>query len=355
MRICIAGGGLFGCTAAIHLARAGHDVHLYEPNEVMGAASAVNQGRVHLGHHYPRSGATVSECQAALASFRAEYGDAIIDTGRHYYAIAKEGSKVSGLEYVAFCMRHRLSFASAFDCSLIATDAVDVVLSVEESRLDLEDLRAIVERRLAKERVTVHFEPATRSLRDKYDWIVIAAYASTNDVASELGARVEPLQFEVVEKPLLRMPSKFRGVGIVIMDGEFCCIDPYGQSGLHVMGHVKHAIHAANVGLRATIPRHLKDYLNCGLIVAPEHTRIKDFIEAGMKFIPGLRDAEHAGSMYTIRSVLPNREADDGRPTLVERIGNNIIRVFSGKLGCATVAAQQVGDIIGGVVKREAA
>src|SRR5688572_9930770 len=109
MRVAVCGGGLFGATAAIHLARAGHDVHIYEPNEIMGAASSVNQTRVHAGFHYPRSDATARECQASLASFRSEYGDAIIDQGRHYYAIAKEGSKVSGLEYVAFCMRHGLT------------------------------------------------------------------------------------------------------------------------------------------------------------------------------------------------------------------------------------------------------
>jgi hypothetical protein len=355
LKTVVCGGGLFGATAAIHLARAGHEVHLYEPSEVMGAASAVNQGRVHLGHHYPRSGATVSECQAALSSFRAEYGDAIVTGGRHYYAIAKEGSKVSGLEYVAFCMRHGLSFASAYDCGFVASDAVDVVLSVEESRIDLEDLRAIVERRLAKEGVTVHFEPATQSLRDKFDWIVIAAYASTNEVASEFGARVEPFQFEVVEKPLVRMPSKFRNTGIVIMDGEFCCIDPYGNTDLHVMGHVKHAIHAANVGLKAIVPPHLKDYLNCGLVVNPEHTRFQDFIDAGVKFIPGLRDAEMVGSMWTVRAVLPYRDETDERPTLVRQCGERIVSIFSGKLSTATVAAQQVTDIIGGAAKREAA
>jgi hypothetical protein len=354
MRVAIAGGGLFGCTAAIHLASAGHEVHLYEPNEIMGAASAVNQGRGHQGFHYPRSPETVRECQAALASFRAEYGDAIIDGGRHYYAIAKEGSKVSGLDYVAFCMRHGLGFMDASP-SVINQDAVSVTLSVEESRIDLHHLRAIVARRLEESGVTIHMEPATRSLRSKFDAIVVAAYASTNAVAFDLGARVEPFQFEVIEKPLLRMPSKFQDIGIVIMDGEFCCIDPYGTSGLHVMGHVKHAIHHASVGLSPEIPRHLKDYLNCGLVVAPEHTRFKDFIEAGMKFIPGLVDAEMVGSFYTVRTVLPHRDETDERPTLVRRLDDQIVSVFSGKLSTASVAAQQVTAIIGGVEKQEAA
>jgi hypothetical protein len=354
MRVGVAGGGLFGCTSAVHLARAGHEVHLYEPNEIMGAASAVNQGRVHQGWHYPRSAATVQECQAALSSFRAEYGDAIIDGGRHYYAIAKEGSKVSGLDYVAFCMRHGLSFMDASP-SVINQDAVSVTLSVEESRIDLHRLRAIVERRLEDAGVTVHLEPATRSLRSTCDAIVIAAYASTNIVAFDLGARVEPFQFEVVEKPLLRMPNKFRDIGIVIMDGEFCCLDPYGTSGLHVMGHVKHAIHHANVGLDADIPRHLKDYLNCGLVVNPKHSRFEAFRKAGMEFIPGLADADFIGSMWTVRAVLPNRDATDERPTLIRRLDNQVVSIFSGKLSTACVAAQQVTDIIGGVEKREAA
>jgi glycine/D-amino acid oxidase-like deaminating enzyme len=354
LKIAVAGGGLFGATAAIHLARAGHEVHLYEPNEIMGAASAVNQARLHQGFHYPRSVATLSECQAALSSFRAEYGEAIIRTGRHYYAIAKEGSKVSGMEYVAFCMRHGLTFASGFRCNLINSQSVQATLSVDEARIDLEELRAIVERRLRKEGVTVHLEPATRSLRSEFDAIVIAAYAATNDVASELGASVEPFQFEVVEKPLVRMPSKFRDCGIVIMDGEFCCLDPYGHTGLHVMGHVKHAIHHANVGLTPEVPRHLKDYLNCGLVVAPEHTRFQAFIEAGREFIPGLADAEHVGSFYTTRAVLPNVDATDCRPTLVHRLDEKIVRIFSGKLGTAVLAAREVVSMVG-VEKREAA
>ena len=354
MRIAVVGGGLFGSTAAIHLARAGHEVHLYERNGLLQAASGISQFRLHQGFHYPRSPETVKECQSALASFRAEYGEAIIDGGRHYYAIAKEGSKVSGLEYVAFCMRHGLSFMDASP-SVINQEAVSVTLSVEESRLDLRRLREIVEWKLAGAGVRVHLEPATGDLPARFDEIVIAAYASTNEVASILGARQELFQFEVVEKPVVRMPSSFRDVGIVIMDGEFCCIDPYGSTGLHVMGHVKHSIHHASVGFRPEIPPYLQDYLHCGLVRNPEHSRFEDFRRAGMLFIPGLAEAEHVGSMWVVRAVLPNRDADDARPTLVSRIGVGVTRIFSGKLGCACDAAKQVTDIIGGIEKREAA
>ena len=85
MRVAVVGGGLFGATAAIYLARDGHDVHLYERSGgLLSAASSINQLRLHSGYHYPRSPETIRECQDGLASFRAEYGPAVIDAGEQY-------------------------------------------------------------------------------------------------------------------------------------------------------------------------------------------------------------------------------------------------------------------------------
>ena len=55
---------------------------------------------------------------------------------------------------------------------------------------------------------------------------------------------------------------------------------------------------------------------------------------------------EHIGSMYTIRTVLPNVEKTDTRPTLVNKINDNIITVFSGKIGNCIEAANQVESLI---------
>ena len=54
MRIAVIGGGLFGSTAAIYAARAGHDVHLFEakPSLMLGA-TAGTYARLHRGYHYP--------------------------------------------------------------------------------------------------------------------------------------------------------------------------------------------------------------------------------------------------------------------------------------------------------------
>jgi hypothetical protein len=215
---------------------------------------------------------------------------------------------------------------------------------VDEPRIDLHGLRFIVVDRIDKLGVDVCYGPAPSTLLDDFDRIVIAAYAGTNAVVDMLGLEPEPHQFEVVEKPVLRMPSMWDDVGLVILDGPFCCIDPFARTGLHLMGHVVHAIHAANTGYWPEVPEHLEPLLNHAMIAAKHLgsvTRFPLMQEDGERFIPALADAEHLGSMFTVRCVLPHRDETDERPTLVHRLDDQVVRIFSGKLGTAVVAARQ--------------
>ena len=50
--------------------------------------------------------------------------------------------------------------------------------------------------------------------------------------------------------------------------------------------------------------------------------------------------------MYTVRTVLPDRDATDERPTLVSQIDEQVIQVFSGKLGNCVEAARAVAELI---------
>jgi len=61
LKIAVAGAGIYGATAAIRLRELGHQVDLFDPLGVMGAASAINQYRLHAGYHYPRSPETIHE------------------------------------------------------------------------------------------------------------------------------------------------------------------------------------------------------------------------------------------------------------------------------------------------------
>jgi hypothetical protein len=342
LRVAVVGGGIFGCTAAIHAQRAGHEVHLFEKtNGLMHAASAVNQFRLHYGYHYPRSAETITECREGVKSFLTEYGDCVV-AGKTVYAVAKDGSRLRASEYIQALEENGLPF----DAADFANQNLAVAIAGREARIEPANLRRLVADRLPG--IILRYRaPAYRGMRDEFDAIIVACYAGSNDVALELGYAVEPFQYEVIEKPVIQLPAKYKDFSIVVMDGEFCSLDPYGSTGLHLMGHVKHAIHSSNTGLEPEVADELVQYLNSGIIKDPKGSRWPQFLEAGKQFIPALKRAEYLGSMFTVRAVLPDMDKTDARPTLVERMDEQVIRVFSGKIGTCVDAARMAVEMIG--------
>lgn len=345
MRIAVVGGGIFGVTAAYKLAEAGHQVELFEKErDILQAASGINQMRLHRGYHYPRSSETVLSCLRAEQSFRATYAPAVIDGAAHYYCIAAQGSLVSASQFLDFCDTHGLEYAEEYP-TFVARESVELSVRVKEGCLDPVVLRALCMERLAAHGVRVHlgFEASAAQL-ESYEKVVVATYASINGLVPDGVGR--QYQFEVCEKPVVRLPESLRSSSVVIMDGPFMCVDRYGRSDLALMGNVVHAIHHTNTGLKAVVPSALQPLLNQGIISDPPVTNYAAFRESAAQFIPEIAEAQHIGSMFTVRTVLPHLEATDARPTMVESLDERTIVIFSGKIGNCVDAADQVVRLI---------
>ncbi len=348
MKIAVVGAGIFGATVAIKLARAGHKVDLYEKEgEILSAASGINQYRLHRGYHYPRSKATALSSKYSENAFRQEYGEAVIDSDEHYYSIAKNGSKVTGEEFLSFCKECELEHEKVDLNDHLHPEHVDLTIKGVESIINPFKLRELAKAKLKETGVNLIlntlFLPAQIA---GYDFAINCAYANANFILEAYTEAKRDYQFEVCEKPVLKLPAKYAGKSIVIMDGPFFCIDPYGDTGLHVMGNVVHAIHATNVGEFPIVPEEIKPLLNKGIIENPPVTNIKYFLEMAEKFMPDLKASQYQGSMFTIRTVLPNVDKTDERPTLVSKIGDKIINVFSGKIGNCVEAAEEVLKLV---------
>ena len=346
-RIAVIGGGIFGATAAICAARPGHDVHLFEQRqELLQAASGINQYRLHRGYHYPRSADTARSCREAERSFLDEYADAVISGTRHLYGVAKVDSKVSYANYLAFCTENRLEYRSVKVPHLIDPDAADA-LEVSETSFDPVILRELVTKKLNDAGVTVHLGVRCHGqIHKDFDRTIIAVYASMNSLLAEIGLATEKYQFEVCEKPVVTFSKPFVSADVVIIDGPFMSVGPMGRIGTYVLGHVVHAIHSSNIGYEPDIPKELESYLNRGVVRHPARTNFQKFIEAGERFIPVLRYAKHVGSMYTVRTVLPDSDDTDERPTIVEPVASNVIKIFSGKIGNCVEAARAATALI---------
>lgn len=348
MKIAVIGGGLFGSTAAIHLARAGHDVHLYDAKaDLMCGATAATYARLHRGYHYPRSPETGRESRAAEASFRAEYGEAVIDGGKQAYIVA-EGGHVTPSQYRAFLEGEDLQFFQE-------GNRFDVV----EPRVNLTSLVTCVRRKVTEAGVTARLgyrinKLGAQHLRDRFDRIVVATYARMNDVLAKLGCDLTEYKFQIVEQPIVRLFDKFQGQSFVVIDGPFGCIDPMDDSPYHVLGHVTKTIHAENVGCGAHVPDHLANLIDRVLDGIPECSRFREVADDLDRHIPGIGKARHVVSKFTVRAVLAGAEKTDARPTLVERMDAQVIKVFSGKLGTAVKAAREVAMLASGPIEERA-
>jgi len=343
VKVAVVGAGIFGVTIALKLDE-DHDVTLYESSrDIMTAASRTNQLRLHRGYHYPRSPETVTALLKSIDFFVDEYRKSVVDDCHHYYCIAKDGSKVSPEEYLSFCDRFDLDYEIVENFSHVNSDKIALTVKVKETLLDYQSVYNTCWRRLMKSNIMkLWATPFTRKEMDKYDLVINCTYANINKILEEEDRR--DYQFEVCEKIAVRMPKEMQDKSIVVMDGPFMCVDPYGRTDMSLLGNVVHAIHYTNIGHFPKVPISMMQDLNKGFVKNPSETNFNLFISTGKEYIPALESAEYLGSMYTVRAVLPNMDSTDGRPTIVSKTSGKIVNVFSGKIDTCVMAAKQIID-----------
>lgn len=347
LHVAVVGGGIFGATAAVELARHGHRVELFERgNDLLTAASGINQYRLHRGYHYPRSRTTAIECRDSEPAFRSAFPEAVVESPDHFYAISERDSLTSADEYLRFCEALELE-VEIESPTVLRPDAVSLAIRGRESLFDPVVLRRLVWEQLRVTGVTVHLETevAPDDLRG-FDTAIVATYAEVNRLAPDVPGARPVYQFEICEKPVVRLPAAYKADSVVVMDGPFMCFDPLADSGLFVLGNVVHAVHQRSIGRIPEVPAEYAHLLNQGIVEQPSITNIEHFINEGMKYFEGFDQAEHVGSMFTIRAVLPGVDRTDERPTLVRQIDERTITVFSGKIDTCIRAAESVAHLV---------
>jgi hypothetical protein len=333
----VVGGGIYGVTVATKLKVSGYDVDLYESDsQILNRASGINQYRLHRGYHYPRSIETIESCKADEDSFIKYYNQSIVNGDiRHYYSIASEESLVTAQEYLTTLDDAGLEW------KIVDTlPNCDLTIEVDEKLYDPNMLRMLCRKRLYGNGVDVHLSKKVGK-QDGYKHTVYSTYSSLNDFTDDK----QDYQFELCEKPVLKLPKKYKGKSVVIMDGPFMCFDPYSDTDYHLAGNVVHAIHASNIGKKPKIPPVYEEYLNKGVVKKPKYTNIDRFIESAKKFFPEIEESEYIGSMYTVRTVLPYKDETDERPTIVTKQGNDFI-LFSSKIGNCVNVASDIIDMV---------
>lgn len=338
----VVGGGIFGVTAAWELAAAGFAVTLYEKRgNILSGTTSHNFFRVHRGYHYPRDEPTALAARAGFDSFAQVFSGAFTSQVPHHYAIAEADSLTNVEQFQRHCRQVGLR-ASRKDMPELVADSVAACFEVDEAYYEATLLRKVAWERLRSTGVQVKLASNQTGVEiaRANDFIVVAAYASQNEILLHLGCPPIPLQYELCEVPVVHTPD-LEQLSLVVLDGPFVSIAPFGTN-CHALYDVVHSVHARSVGL--TSPG-FREYPR-GLVKAPalplRLSRFPETLATTRQFIAQLGSAVHIGSHFAERVVIPGLEGTDARPSMVQWASPRVISILSGKVTTSVDSARHV-------------
>jgi FAD dependent oxidoreductase len=334
-RVAVVGAGIYGCTIALHLEKAGFHVDLYDQIGVLMAASSINQFRIHAGYHYPRSPETIVEVLESRNDFISEYQDSIISCGKHYYGMPKFGSRISRSDYIRVIRSFGLSLREVSP-SWIDFTFIDTCWEVDEQLYDSSRLREIIKDRLISSNVRFLQQYFEKSQDEQnYDNVIYATYGGSASWA----AMFKKVRIEIAEKILVDLPSNLKQKSLVIVDGPFTAFDHYGSAGASQFGSAKYTNHWQTNDPNEPIPDRYSDILNTLQYEKVEFSNFEKMVAEASLAVPTASDARYIGSKFTIRMV-EDAPATDQRLLYVHKENSKSYHVFSGKVVGAVKAAK---------------
>lgn len=353
----VLGAGVYGLYAAKNLADRGGRVAVVECQaEPFARASYINQARLHLGYHYPRSVYTARKSAGYFARFVKDFPFAINASFRKIYAISASQSMTNAQQFINFCKYMGIRCIEVDPRLYFQPGAVEAAFETEEYSFDAAKIRDWLLSRLGQVRllygtriVDVRNDGDRFHLRTDGDSrIQIAArgvlnttYASVNQVLAQFGFSPFRIKYEICEVILVRTEGSLESVGITVMDGPFFSLMPFGLNGKHSLTAVTFTPHrVCHAPLPAfpcqgRNPRCTPAFLdNCNDCSARPVTAWKYMRQLALKFLRSDLRFAYDHSLFAIKPILQAAELDDGRPTVVRQLSEKplFVSVLSGKI-----------------------
>lgn len=361
----ILGAGLYGLYAAAVCAKKGERVLVLEYDEApFMRATYINQARVHMGCHYPRSYSTAIKSAQYFNRFNEDFGFCIHRSFAQIYATSAKFSWTDAVQFRKFCAQAGILCTPVDPAQYFREGMCDGAFRTKEYTYDamilkehfLKELRGFGDRvcllcgvRLLHLRQEAsHFQLVLSDGRAfETEFLLNATYASTNQILSRMEGVQEPyepirIKYELCEIILCTVAPCFQDVGITVMDGPFFSIMPFGKTGYHSLTAVTFTPHVTSY---EPLPR-FECQARCGGICSPEQlgncnvcpakpqTAWPYMSQMARKYLREAYGFSYVRSLYSMKPILQASEIDDSRPTVIRRMSTQpiLISVLSGKI-----------------------
>lgn len=355
----ILGAGIYGLYAAIKSAEKGERVLVLEADPAPFARGTfVNQARVHMGYHYPRSISTAAKSAKYFKRFCDDFGDCINAEFDQVYATSAAYSWTNAAEFRRFCAAAKIR-CDELPCDRYFNPGMcDGAFLTTEYTFDAMLMRDKMTAQLAGfQNAEVRYGEAICSIREtdgvwsvstsggpafETPFVLNATYASVNQITAMLGYPPFRIKYELCEIILCTVSDSLKDVGITVMDGPFFSIMPFGKTGYHSLTSVTFTPHATSYEPLPRFECQARSQGRCapeqlgncdGCPAAPE-SAWKYMSRLAHKYLRDEYGFEYVRSHFSMKPILKASEIDDSRPTLVRVMKEKptFVSVLSGKI-----------------------
>ena len=309
-------------------------------SEAFGRATYINQARVHMGYHYPRSYSTAKKSAYYFERFVNDYGFCIKKDFRQVYATSAAFSWTDKKQFIHFCK------AADIVCEPIQPDCFfkdgmcdgayetleytydakilrDFFLQEAEQCSGL-DIRYHIRIRNMERENTDYLLELVSGEKYKTGYLINTTYASVNQVIKSLGFEPFEIKYELCEIILCEVSEKMKDVGLTVMDGPFFSVMPFGCSGLHSLTSVTFTPHMTSYDTLPVFPCQEKSggfcspeqLGNCNNCPAKPESAWPYMYHLAHKYMQDDLDIKYKRSLFSMKPILKASEIDDSRPTV---------------------------------------
>jgi len=356
----IIGAGLYGLYAARFCALKGQKVCVLEYDKAsFQRATYINQARVHMGYHYPRSLTTAIKSAGYFKRFCEDFEFCIHKEFRQIYAISNQFSWTSGKQFQEFCRAAEIPCEEVPVSKYFNLGICDGAFLTKEYTYDAGILRDFYTNELEKySNVEIHYGVRIQTIQkidDNYEisledgsiytasFILNATYASVNQLIEMAGGGKEEqfdIKYELCEIILCKPSKAISDIGITVMDGPFFSIMPFGKTGLHSLTSVTFTPHVTSydrmphfrcqAGTSCTTER----LNNCNQCINKPASAWPYMSHLADKYLKPEYSYSYVKSLFSMKPILKSSEVDDSRPTAIKTLGVSptFLSVLSGKI-----------------------